>query len=104
MTSVTPWIITFVTTVTSGIVVFLLQRFLTRQRQKEEARDIEKAKDNALILRSLNALGKLTVANSIALRDGKTNGELGSALAEYEAIAKEMYDHLITCHSQSSHG
>ena len=65
--------------------------------------EIEKAKDNALILRSLNALGKLTVANSIALRDGKTNGELSTALAEYEAIAKEMYDHLITCHSQSSH-
>ena len=58
-----------------------------------------KATQTALILKSLNALGKLTVANSIALRDGKTNGELKSALTEYEVVEKELYEYLISTHN-----
>ena len=36
----------------------------------------------------------MTLANSIALRDGKTNGELKKALAEYEQVNKEMLEFL----------
>ena len=86
-------------TVCSGVILFLLKRLLTRQQEKEERREREVQAEPALVLRSLNALGKLTVANSIALRDGKTNGEMSSALQEYEAVEKEMYDYLISRHS-----
>ena len=88
-------------TLISSVLFVLIQRFLNAQKKREEEREAEKACDNAIILRSLNALGKLTVANAIALRDGKTNGELATALAEYEKIEKEMYDHLVTYHSKS---
>ena len=83
------------------MLLFLLQRFFNNQQRKEEERDMEKAKDNALILRSINALGKLTVANSIALRDGKTNGEMKAALYQYEAVEKEMYEYIILHYSKS---
>ena len=88
-------------TLISSILLVVIQRFLNAQKKREEERETEKACDNAIILRSLNALGKLTVANAIALRNGKTNGELASALAEYEKIEKEMYDHLVAYHSKS---
>lgn len=85
----------------SGMVLFLLQRFLKSQQKKEEIRDLDKATQNALILKSLNALGKLTVANSIALRDGRTNGEMSSALKEYEQVEKELYASLVSVNVKS---
>ena len=100
METIISWVVSFTVTITSGIVLFLIQRFLKNHRKKEEEHDKAKQKDNILILRSLNALGKLTVANSIALRDGRTNGEMSSALKEYETIEKEMYEHLISCHAE----
>ena len=99
MDNVIYWVITFCTSLTGGIVLFLLQRFFNDQRKKEEKRQTEETKNYVLILRSLKALGKLTVANSIALRDGRTNGEMSSALSEYEDVEKELYEHLISCHA-----
>ena len=89
------YILTAVITIVSGLVLFFLQRMLNKQQKAEEERDHKKAQENALILRSINALGNLTVANSIALRDGKTNGEMKTALAEYEEVNKEMYAYII---------
>ena len=88
-------------TLVSSVLLIIIQRYLNAQKKREEERETEKACDNAIILRSLNALGKLTVANAIALRDGKTNGELSTALTEYEKIEKEMYEHLVAYHSKS---
>ena len=94
-------LIGMISTVISGILLFFAQRFFTQQRAREEHRDKIKSKEYALILRSLNALGKLTVANTIALRDGRTNGETSSALSEYEEVEKELYEHLITVHADT---
>ena len=96
MDSVTSWMITATATVVSGMILFFFKRFFNHVQKKEEQRDRAKAEENVLILRSLNALGKLTVANAIALRDGKTNGELREALREYENVEKELYQYLIT--------
>ena len=49
----------------------------------------------------IEALGKLTVANSIALRDGRTNGEMSSALKEYEQVEKELYASLVSVNVKS---
>ena len=91
-------VVTLFATIISGVVLFLLKRFINDHRKKELDRDLKIEQDNALVLRSIKALGNLTVANSIALRDGKTNGELKSALAEYKLVEKEMYEYLITHH------
>lgn len=101
MDSLISYFMTAFTAVISGMVLFLLQRFFNNQKTKEEERDLEKAKDNALILRAINAVGKLAVANSIALRDGKTNGELKAALHQYETVEKEMYEYIILHYSKN---
>ena len=86
----------------SGILVFMLKRIITKLQQKDITNKEEHAKEEYLILRSINALGKLTVANSIALRDGKMNSDFGTALSEYREIEKEMYQYLISTHTKNA--
>ena len=94
-------IITSIAPIVSGFALFLIKRFFNHLQKKEEVRDQEKAKESALILRSLNALGKLTVANAIALKDGKTNGELSAALKEYEEVERELYEYLVSNYTRN---
>lgn len=96
-------IISSLATIVSGIVLFYLKKMISNHHKTEEERDASKAEETLLILRSLDALGKLTVANSIALRDGKSNGELSSALGEYEKVQAEMYRYLLSSHTKHTH-
>lgn len=93
-------VLTIVATIISSIVLFFITGYLKRIQQRDEQRDHAKAKESELILRSLNALGKLAVANSIALRDGKSNGEMTAALDEYEKTNKELYQYLISVRTE----
>ena len=92
MTSI---IISVIGAITSGMVLFFLQRFFKRKEQKQAESDKKKAEENRLILKSIDAIGKLTYANAIAIRDGKTNGELKSAIKTYKEIDAQMYDYLL---------
>ena len=93
-------LLTSIASIFSGVVLFLIQSHLKKQRKKEEEREAEKAKQMTLIIRTLNSLGKLTVANSIALRDGHTNGELKEAMKEYKDIENDLMDFLTTAKTQ----
>ena len=93
-------IITSLAPIVSGIVLFYFKKMISNHQKTEAERERSKAEETMLILRSLDALGKLTVANSIALRDGKTNGELSSALGEYEKVQAEMYQYLLSSHAK----
>ena len=88
-------IISVVARIVSGMVLFLLQHYFKKRHQEEEKRDTQRHKRDVLVIKSITALGDLTVANSIALRDGKTNGEMKKALHDYEEVNKEMIDFLI---------
>lgn len=88
-------IISIVASIISGMVLFFLQSFFKKRAKVEDERENKRHKKDVLILKSINAVGDLTLANSIALRDGKTNGELKKALKEYEESSKEMLDFLI---------
>lgn len=79
----------------SGMVLFFLQRFFKRKSAKDEERDKQKAKENILILKSIDAVGKLTYANAIAIRDGKTNGEMHETMDSYGELKDEMYEYLL---------
>jgi hypothetical protein len=102
MNSILSQIITLTASVFSGIVVFLFKNTLKRQQEKEEMREKEKATETALILRSLIALGKLTVANTLALRDGKSRKEINEALKEYKDVETALYEHLISSHVEKT--
>ena len=84
MDTVVSMIMTIIATVVSGVILFILTRFLSKQEAKEKQDLSVKAEETAMILEYLNALGKLSVANCIALRDGKTNGEMNTALSTFE--------------------
>ena len=68
------------------MVLFFLQRFFKKKQKKDEERDRAKAKENMLILKSIDAVGKLTYADAVAIRDGKTNGEMKEAMKAYAEV------------------
>jgi len=81
--------------VISGAALFFIQRYFKKKDKLDDERDKSKAKENVLILKSIKSIGGLTVANSISLKNGRTNGELTSALEEYEKVDNELYDYLL---------
>ncbi|MEG1882009.1 MAG: hypothetical protein RR207_05920 [Clostridia bacterium] len=93
-------IIAICSSVISGMALFFLQRYFKKKEQKDEKRDMEKARENVLILKSISAVGKLTYANAIAIRDGKTNGEMHEAMDSYSEIKDELYDYLLEQNSK----
>ncbi len=99
MESMIATVTTSLTTVIGGIILFLCKRFLTAVQQREKRHEEEKRCGDELIIRTLAAIGKLSVATGTALRDGKTNGEMTAALQEYRAVEDEVYRHLVSCYA-----
>ena len=91
----TATIISIVASIISGMVLFFLQRYFKKQEVKEERRQQAREKESILILKSIDAIGKLTYADAIAIRDGQTNGELKEAIQEYNDVKEEMYEYLL---------
>lgn len=91
----TATIISIASAVVSGMVLYFLKRYFD-QRDKEQAeRDKLQARENILILKSIDAVGKLTYADAIAIRDGKTNGEMAAAIKAYKKADEELYEYLL---------
>ncbi len=88
-------IFSLVSSIVSGMVLFFLKRYFEKKEKDDEEKAKARAKENILILKSIDAVGKLTYANSIAIRDGKTNGEMKSAISAYSEVTTELYDYLL---------
>lgn len=88
-------VISICASIVSGMVLFFLQKFFKKRQISEEKREERQHKKDVLMMKSINAVGDLTLANAIAIRDGKTNGELKKALKEYDESSKELLDFLI---------
>ena len=82
------------TSVVSGTVLFFVKRYFTKRDARDEQAERTRRQTSLLTLRSINAIGKLTEANAIAIRDGTTTGELKAALEEYSKVNAELYDFL----------
>lgn len=94
-------IISIFGSILSGMVLFFLQRFFKKLEKRESERNSTRAKENVLILKSIDVIGKLTYANTIAIRDGKINGDLKEALVEYNDIKEDMYEYLLEQNAKS---
>ncbi len=90
--------LSIIVTVMSGIILFLMTRFLSQQQSKEEEKEAKKSEESRLILQFLNALGKLSIANCLALRDGKSSVNMSAALNEFEKADKALYDYIVASH------
>ena len=93
-------IISVATSIFSGIVLFFIKRYFDNKEKIEIEKEKARQKENVLILKSIDAIGRLTYADSIAIRDGKTNGEMKDAVQSYIAIKSELYDYLIDQNSK----
>ena len=84
-----------VSALVSGAVLFFLQQHFKKRDIDEKAHADARKRENVLILKSIKVIGELTEANSIAIRDGKTNGELKHALADYGKMDEDLYEFLL---------
>lgn len=88
-------ILSILASIVSGTVLYFLKRYFNKRDTAEKAHADARKRENILILKSIKVIGELTEANSIAIRDGKTNGELKHALADYGKIDEELYEFLL---------
>ena len=94
-------IISICASIISGMVLFFLKRYFDRREKEEKERDEVFAKENILIMKSIEAIGKLTYADAIAIRDGKTNGEMKEAIEAYKKADQELYEFLLEQNSKT---
>ena len=93
-------IISICASIISGMVLYFLKRYFDTREKEEKARDEVFAKENILILKTIDAVGKLTYADALAIRDGKTNGEMKEAIEAYKKADKELYEFLLEQNSK----
>lgn len=72
-----------------------------RQERKDRERDKEtkeraeaRKQENLLTMRMIKAVGKLSYANSVAIKEGKVNGVMEEALIYYRDASNEMTEFL----------
>ncbi len=72
-----------------------------RQEQREKEREKEqkcraeaRKQENLLTMRMMKAVGKLSYANSVAIKEGKVNGVMEDALIYYRDASDEMTEFL----------
>lgn len=68
--------------------------FLAQQRKEQEAQEASKAKLLVLLVSYAGAVMELSEANAVALRDGKTNGEMKRALEYADNVRKNTKEFL----------
>jgi len=73
-----------------GALLYFLQRHFKRMEKYAEDADKRRTIKDVLVLKCLKSIGKLTEANSIAIKTGHTNGELEEARKSFEAVEKEL--------------
>ena len=91
----TATVISVCASVVSGVTLFFMQRFFRHREEGEKKKDETARRENILILKSVSVIGKLTMSNAIAIRDGRTNVELHAALEDYDKVNRELYDYLL---------
>jgi len=89
-----------------GFQVWRLQRKIQKRDEAKEKADAAKQAELArqrqgvqqyqrFMIQTQRTLTKLCVATAIAVRDGKSNGEMSTALEIMETVAREQRDFLV---------
>ena len=80
-----------------GALLYLLQRHFKRVEKYTENADERRTQKDLLVLKTLKAIGKLSEANSDAIRTGHANGQISEAKAEFESVEKELDAFILEC-------
>lgn len=112
----TSGIMAFLSPIVSALIIWYIQRqYLKREkirdeqiaeeRKRQEKREHEKEQElkvrtdsrkqeSLLTMRMMKAIGKLSYANSIAIKEGKVNGVMEEALMYYRETSSELSEFL----------
>jgi len=90
MTELLVGIICTVVSALGGALLYFLQRHFKRMEKYAEASEDRRTKKDLLVLKSLKAIGDLTCANAIAIKQGHCNDEVDAAKKSFEAVEKEL--------------
>ena len=112
----TSGIMAFLSPIGSALIIWYIQRqYLRREkirdeqiaeeRKRQERKDAERDKESKeraearkqeslIIMRMIKAVGKLSYANSVAIKEGKVNGVMEEALMYYKDASNEMTEFL----------
>lgn len=113
---VKPEILAFLSPIVSALIIWYIQHrhmehdkkrdeLLLAEKRRQEEREKEKEaesnaraearkQENLLTMRMIKAIGKLSYANSVAIKEGKINGVMEEALAYYRDASDEMTEFL----------
>lgn len=87
-----------ITSLAVAIILAIFNRSLNKKQKKRDEAEVKRQeiykKESALQLTMLFSIGKLCYATAIAVRDGKTNGEMKDGLKTYKE-AKSKYNNFI---------
>lgn len=112
----TSGIMAFLSPIVSALIIWYIQcQYLRREKirdeqiaeekRKQEEKEKEREKEqkcraearkqeNLLTMRMMKAVGKLSYANSVAIKEGKVNGVMEEALVYYRDANNEMTEFL----------
>lgn len=88
-------IFSVITSIISGMVLFLMQTYIKNRNTKDEEDEKGQQKKYTLMIKSINALGKLAMSNSTVINSAATSAEAREAVNEYNQVNREMLDYLI---------
>jgi len=109
-------VLAFISPIASALIIWYIQyRHIQRDKKRDEEQKRERIRqeeiynlkeaeslkraearkqENLLTMRMIKAVGKLSYANSIAIKDGKVNGVMEEALMYYRDASNEMTEFL----------
>lgn len=112
----TSGIMAFLSPIISALIIWYIQRqYLKREKVRDEqiqeekhrqekrehekeqelkARADSRKQESILTMRMIKAIGKLSYANSIAIKEGKVNGVMEEALMYYRETSSELSEFL----------
>ena len=90
MTEVLVGLICTAVSALGGALLYFLQKHFKKMEKYTEASEDRRTKKDLLVLKSLKAIGDLTCANAIAIKNGHCNGELDEAKKSFESVEKEL--------------
>lgn len=82
------------------IILTIIGIYIKRSFDKMEKRGNARVHENVVLMRYLQSLGTLTYTTGKAVRDGKTNGEMSSALDNFENRRSELEDYLVESNAE----
>jgi len=90
MTEVLVGLICTAVSALGGRRLYFLKKHFKKMEKYTEASEDRRTKKDLLVLKSLKAIGDLTCANAIAIKNGHCNGELDEAKKSFESVEKEL--------------